>query len=124
MKQSILAVVFFLFAASAASAQEPSDTPEVPLSAPAHWEIHDQNGPIGVNLYVLASYEGVHVFMFAGEIRGQEIWGEGVASHQSGGGYSVWSSDSGNETQWVWDGDHYDKVGGTSAIREFHPVWF
>jgi len=34
----------------------------------------------------------------------------------------VWSSDSGLNYEMHWDGDHYDKVGGSAAVRSYHPM--
>ena len=121
------ALVAFAFT-SVAHAQAPLEPPGI--AEPSYWQVHDDGGYMGLDILVeYAFYDphhdaDVYTLFFSGVVNGQPVsivsylWDDG-----SGGPLVVWNSDSGNVTEWHWEGDHYVKVGGTYHYREFHPVF-
>lgn len=134
MFQRTLSVILFVLLSSFVAAQSP--TPPTPVQGPplmdsCKWEIRDGNDePIGYH----AEYEIVGFDPWTGAVEyrfrvfntrtGEDTGGYGYAYDPGFGGYvlDVWSSDSGLNYEMHWDGDHYDKVGGSSAVRSYHPM--
>ena len=130
MIQHAVSVLLFALTAAFAVAQEPPPQQNQPPALDSSsWEIRDGNGnaigyhvewhlltidPMGNKHYVgrviktaTGEYTGVHAF---------------ATSMMGGRVNAVWSSDSGQWCQWKWDGDHYDKVGGSNHVRSYHKM--
>ena len=132
MVQRALAVLIFAFTAALATAQGPTPSQAPPPALDScNWQIHNgSNQPMGYHVefeLVGISPLGSKIYTFRViETRtGEDTGIYGAASTKPNGfGYAldVWSSDSGNTYGWQWDGNHYDKVGGTSAVRSYHPM--
>lgn len=124
MIHKLLLAVLFSLTASVAVAQVPVEPPA--LDDPSHWEIRDQNGAIGFDIYVdfLFSQDGCDYFvMYAvGTVNGEPFISVSYAMDCHCGPVIVINGDSGNTTEWHWNNDHYVKVGGTPHHREFHPI--
>ncbi len=118
MIHKLLAVAFLFLTCSIAKAQ--CLPPR--LDDAQSWEIHDENGPMGISFEVeyLYSYDNVDVYrmtcMGVESTAYQEYDENGISC-----GVEVLNGDSGNWTEWTWQGDCYEKVGGTSHQRWFYP---
>ncbi|MCR9246089.1 MAG: hypothetical protein NXI31_13740 [bacterium] len=128
MFQRLLALSLLVFTCSFAAAQ--CHPPA--LDDPLHWEIHGPDGSLGMNIEVelLFSEGNVDVFLMATEviIDGEPVvfisyafqeWFENETQCE----VDVLNGDSGNWTEWHWQGDHFQKVGGTQHQRFFYPIY-
>ena len=131
MHRSIILSVFaLLLLASVGAAQvqtPPTATPPPYLDDPEYWAIHGPNGDLGFELraeYLFSDGSADLYFLeITGEVNGKPYYSWGIAVDGSDGHIlDVYSADSGNWVELHWDADHYDKVGGTSAPRSYHPV--
>lgn len=129
MIHRLLAAAFFLFAAPAVLAQVPPEPTEPPLlDQPDHWDIHGPNGALGFEIRAEFLFRDGNVDVYyleiTGEIGGQPYtnWALAFDGFFDDGVIDVYNNDSKLWTEWHWDVDHYLKVGGTSAVRTYHPV--
>lgn len=94
------------------------------LDDPQSWEIHNEDGPMGLQIHVeyLYSYDNVDVFELTcngvTSTAYQEFSEDGTTCD-----VDVLNGDSGNWTEWHWQGDCFEKVGGTHHQRWFYPNW-
>ena len=122
MRQAFAAILFFLAATPLASAQ--GGAPR--LDEPLFWEIHGPDGKLPYTIQV----------EWLGEIGGEELWALDIYMNGNVVTVSyalvdpwdlsvidVFNGDSHNWVEWVWEEDHYKKVGGTANVRTFHPVY-
>lgn len=122
---TLAAHAFLLALPAAALAQNPPA-----IQDPRAWSVHDQNGPttyeIRVDIYypdfVLGHW--VYVTTSVDTSTGRDVGGGVVLVPIDGDGKTchAWSDDSGLWSRWVWDRNHYDKVGGSPATRSYHPA--
>ncbi|MFT4513099.1 MAG: hypothetical protein ACI89X_001060 [Planctomycetota bacterium] len=120
----------FLMTAALTAQVTPQNAPPPPpeLDAPDHWEIHGPEGATGFEFTADYWYNDgwcdVFVLEITGEIDGEPYSSVSIAWNCGNGeSLDVWNEDSGNTTTWEWEGDHYNKVGGTSNTRTYHPVY-
>jgi hypothetical protein len=125
MLQRFAAAFLLFFCASAAVAQ---DEPP-PVDGPSHWEVHDENGPKNFDITVRLGFVdqfGFRYFLTQCRRAGTgELLASGILIEPPAGARGVcqsWSDDSELWSEWHWDGDNYDKVGGSPAVRSYHPA--
>jgi hypothetical protein len=111
-----LSVLFALTTAVRAQSQPP-----IALEDVGYFEIHDENGDLGMTIEVEQTGNGEFELQ-AFDADGTPFANPSTATYMAEGLYLVQNGDSGNETWWLWEGDHYTKIGGTRFHREFHPV--
>jgi len=102
------------------------DGPPAPESVT--WEIHDENGSMGLQFEVALAFVDQYGFCYYLTAH----WDEATESYVEDGYLikppgdgsllAAYSFDSKLWYQWQWNSDHYDKVGGTTAIRSYYPV--
>lgn len=125
MLKNVLAPLGLLLALpSFAVAQRPPA-----LNGPAAWVIHNEAGPMVYEIVIAGWYPdfalGMIVYLTdtidttTGKVVGHGInyvpmEGDGTTTYS-------WSDDSGLWSRWVWAGDHYNKVGGSPAVRSYWP---
>jgi len=132
-----LLLLSLLFLATALPAQPPAPAPAPApsqptppfLDEPHHWQIHDEDGEMP--LEITAEYRGkvgaAEVYDLT--ITGKDADGDPYScwavafDYSYGMAIEVYNGDSGLWTTWVWQGDHYEKVGGTASVRTYHPVY-
>lgn len=98
------------------------------LDSPDHWDVHGPNGDLKYDLkatYWFTDEQDCDWYTF--EITGKGPNGPFVSTGLAidctdGKTLDVWNGDSGNWVTWEWQGDHYEKVGGTANERTFHPA--
>jgi hypothetical protein len=128
MIHKLLLVLSLLFSFTLVSAQSPQPSAPPLLDAPDHWQIHDGSGPM--HLEIRAEYMGndgisdIYYLTITGTVGGQPYSSWAIALDATEGEtLQVHNGDSGRWTSWEWDGDHYDKVGGTANRRSYYPVY-
>ena len=118
----ILATILFLIAAMPLARAQGG--PPL-LDDPDYWQIHDQNGPIPYTIKVeLIGYLGdLEWWEFVVYKDGAYVdWCWAFVDPWDLTGFDVYNHDSRKWTEWIWNDDHYDKVGGTSSVRKYYPV--
>jgi hypothetical protein len=128
MFRKLLLAFAFLIPVSLAAAQSENDQPPPLLDAPDHWQVHDANGAMDLRMDVmfLCSVNGEDYYDIAvtGTINGQPYSSWAIAIDRGTGEVlDVYNGDSETWTEWHWNGDHYDKVGGTPNRRSYYPVY-
>jgi len=126
MFRRLLLALAFLIPVTLATAQ--SETPPPLLDAPHHWQVHDGNGAMDLQMeaefHSSDGFTDVYYIVVTGTINGQpyESW---AIALDSGDGtvLQVYNGDSELWSEWHWKGDHYDKVGGTANRRSYYPVY-
>jgi len=98
------------------------------LDAPDSWDIHGPNGSTGfeftAEFWFNDGWCDVYILDITGEINGQPYHQIGlVFDCGDGTELDVWNGDSNTWTTWVWQTDHYKKVGGSAHQRTYHPVY-
>jgi len=129
MMHKLLSVFLLALITSAVTAQVPPQPQTRPpaMDEPDHWEIHGPNGATGFEFtgefWFNDGVCDVYLLEITGEVNGQPYNKIAIVFDCGNGSIlDVWSEDSGNWVTWVWQGDHYKKVGGTSHTRTYHPV--
>jgi hypothetical protein len=128
MIPKLLLAFALLFSITPTPAQSGNETPPPLLDAPDHWQIHDGNGPMDLEIHAeFVCSDGFTDFYYlsiTGTLGGQPYSSWAIAQDSTGGQtLDVYNGDSELWTQWEWKGDHYDKVGGTANRRSYYPVY-
>lgn len=137
MLKTIRVLMSLFLLAAAATAQDPPtpqpqpapvSTPPPFLDEPDHWDIHGPDGSIGIEIRAGFWYGDltcdVYWLEITGEVNGKPYYSFGIAIDCGDGTeIEVYNGDSGNWTTWEWENDHYKKVGGTSHVRTYHPIY-
>ncbi|MCB9885912.1 MAG: hypothetical protein H6838_10485 [Planctomycetes bacterium] len=93
-----------------------------------NWQVHDQNGPIQYEIIVILAYtDALGIKYYVTGVKDQtnnEIVSNGYIVEFPGNTrvLSAYSGDSQMWMEWHWNVNHYDKVGGTAAIRSYYPM--
>lgn len=124
-RHSIASTLFLLALPTAGLAQRPPA-----FDAPRAWGVNDEAGPLPYELVIEAWYPdftlGVIVFFDAciDTTTNRKVAEGRVCVPMNGDGTTLYSysSDSQLWSRWVWAGDHYDKVGGSPAVRSYWPL--
>lgn len=128
MIHRLLLALSVLLSFALASAQSPLPTSPPHLDAPKYWQIHNETGPM--DLKIKAEYMGndgvadMYYLTVTGTLNGQPYSSWAIAMDATDGQLlQVYNGDSGRWTGWDWNGDHYDKFGGTANRRSYYPVY-
>lgn len=121
----LVAGLLFLLMAPVA-AQPPVCGPPPPyMDEPLHWEVHDENGPMGYDIHVTESWtlEGMTAYFIEARAGGGAVLGTGMIL-DDGNGCTVTAFDdnTGNVVEWTWEADYYSWSNGTKQ-RYFYPIW-
>ena len=100
------------------------------LTEPRAWVVHNERGPMPYEIEITFGYPDLLLGCWVywnrcKDTNTQEVVSEGVTyAPMDGNGATLhsWSSDSQLWSRWVWNRDHYDKVGGSEHVRSYWPA--
>jgi hypothetical protein len=114
----LAAALPFLFGAAPAVAQ-------MSVGAPSRWDVHNEDGPMDLHIEVTLVYvdPSTFTFYYTSVCKSSRTFMPLSSGYivQSEEGCYAYSDDSGLWSEWVWRTDHYDKQGGSPAIRSYYP---
>ena len=121
----LISALFLLMTAPAALAQPPLCGPPPPyIDEPLHWEVHDENGPMGYTLHVTDTMplEGATLYFMEARAGNGAVLGTAMIFEYGGCTVTAVDGNTGNIVEWTWEADFFSWSDGVKQ-RYFHPVW-